>query len=450
MATIQLQLARSLPPSRLRSSSDPFVDPAAAKKKQRPPPPPPKSKPSARMPAAVPKSAPPHRDNHEITEAVRDTVTYRTQTDNSPRTRMGRSQTAISPAQNTTSRPAGRRSQSQDSGGIVEKPRSSGKSRGSKKGSQHADVIDRLDFTGVGPMFHHDGPFDACAPSRNKHRNQAPMYAWTGKPEHAPRGDSAYPPTLAYQAFSNDYPDPPKKKVDAIAEAWGIHEPEPFEEFFAGGGSTRPDGDTPASSIYNGKESHGSLSHSSPATRRPKEDKDARPRIAARRSLVPPPQPIFVPDQSDTADVPPASPPLGSPGYPNRSKSLMHRIRKMRDAPNVPVSADYQQPPSPSARAISYQSDSDGTRPTHRSQNSFLGRFGGGTRTNPASVPEKPEPFIFIDAQNQNQTNKELPATPMNGGTTPPGEKGAYFDGGPLGRKTSIMKKVGKVVRGAK
>jgi len=94
---MQLQLSRSLPPSRLRSSSDPFVDPAAAaKQKQRapPPPPPPKSKPSARMPAAVPKSAPPHRDNHDITEAVRDTVTYRTQTDSSPRTRVGRSQTA--------------------------------------------------------------------------------------------------------------------------------------------------------------------------------------------------------------------------------------------------------------------------------------------------------------------------------------------------------------------
>jgi hypothetical protein len=379
-----------------------------------------------------------------------------------------------SPAQNSTSRPTGRRSQSQDSGGIVEKPRSNGKPR-SKKGSQHADVIDRLDFTGVGPstssllvklrrlnlwnclVFHHDGPFDACAPSRNKHRNKAPLHAWTGKPDHAPIGDSAYSSALAYQAFSNDYPDPPKKKVDAIAEAWGIHEPEPFEEFFAGGGSTRPDGDTPASSIYNGKESHGSLStsHSSPATRRPKEDKDARPRVAARRSLVPPPQPIFVPDQSD-ADVPPSSPPLGSPGFPNRSKSLMHRIRKMRDAPNVPVSADYEQPPSPSTQAVNYQSDSNGTRPTHRSQNSFLGRFGGGTRINPASVPEKPEPFIFIDAQNQNQTNKELPATPMNGGMTPPGEEsppGVHFDGsqgGPLGRKASLMKKVGRVVRGAK
>jgi hypothetical protein len=47
------------------------------------------------MPAAVPKSAPPHRDNHDITEAVRDTVTYRNQTDSSPRTRMGRSQTAM-------------------------------------------------------------------------------------------------------------------------------------------------------------------------------------------------------------------------------------------------------------------------------------------------------------------------------------------------------------------
>lgn len=49
-----------------------------------------------------------------------------------------------------SSRPSGRRSQSEDSGHVTEKPRSNGKSR-PKKGSQHADVIDKLDFTGVGP-----------------------------------------------------------------------------------------------------------------------------------------------------------------------------------------------------------------------------------------------------------------------------------------------------------
>ena len=55
----------------------------------------------------------------------------------------------------TSSKPAAvtsRRSHSQDSviqvANAVEKARRAGKP---KKGSSHADVIDRLDFTGVGP-----------------------------------------------------------------------------------------------------------------------------------------------------------------------------------------------------------------------------------------------------------------------------------------------------------
>jgi hypothetical protein len=50
------------------------------------------------------------------------------------------------------SRSSGRRSQSEDSAYVTEKPRSNGKPR-NKKSSQHADVIDRLDFTGVGPSM---------------------------------------------------------------------------------------------------------------------------------------------------------------------------------------------------------------------------------------------------------------------------------------------------------
>ncbi|KAF9535402.1 Pal1 cell morphology protein-domain-containing protein [Crepidotus variabilis] len=343
-------------------------------------------------------------------------------------------------------RPSGRRSQSEDSGHHAEKARSGAKPKG-KKGSQHADVIDRLDFTGVGPMFHHDGPFDACAPSRNKHRNKAPMYAWGDDLTAAQLGDSAYPAAHAYKAFSNDYAPPPKKKVDAIAEAWGIHEPEPFEDFSAGGG--RPDGDTPASSIYNGRDSH---TRSAVPTRRPKDARDPR-----RRSQAPPPQPIFVGDSPDI-DVAPSSPNFND--NPKRSRSIMQRIRKMRDAPNVPVGPDYIPHPP-----VSPTSPTDPTRPTHRSQNSFLGRFGaGGSRPNPEMPPntiqtEKSEPFVLIETQNN---NKELPAPPMmqKASTTPPSDNGhsnGYFDAqgissspgaGGLGRKTSLMKKMGRVVRG--
>ncbi|KAG6885592.1 hypothetical protein C0993_012594 [Termitomyces sp. T159_Od127] len=321
-----------------------------------------------------------------IADAVRDTVTVRGPTEYAARTRVARSNTAqhvpsprlrsplMSHRAPAAAKQPARRSHSQDP-----KPRPK-----PKKGSQHADVIDRLDFTGVGPMFHHDGPFDACAPSRNRQRSNAPMFAWQDDLPH------------------HRAPEPPKKKVDAIAEAWGIHEPEPYEEFFAGGGTARADADTPASSIYNGRDAH----------------KKRTPRPADPRRPVPPPQPIFVPE----------SPPL-SPGNPQRKKSLMQRIRKMRDAPNVPVAPD-DQPPSPST-----SSEPILARPTHRPQNSFLGRFAS---SRPA---DKPEPFVYIEP-----SNKELPPPPPE--TESPPEVAGYSDSGSPGvvRKTSLMKKVGRVV----
>jgi hypothetical protein len=296
-------------------------------------------------------------------------------------------------------------------------------------------------------VFHHDGPFDACAPSRNKHHNKAPMYAWGTIPDESPvlhSRDGAYPSADVYKVFSNDYPEAPKKKVDAIAEAWGIHEPEPFEEFFAGGGSGRQDSDTPASSIYNGKDSQ-STPRNNPTVRRVKDNRGDRPGSSARRSFAPPPQPIFFPDPSEIEL--PESPPSTATGFPKRSKSLMYRIRKMRDAPNVPVGPDYDEPPlSPSS-----PTDASSPRPTHRSQNSFLGRFGGAPR---AEKLEKPESYVFIEPQ----TNKELPVLPSSSSTPDedvpfqsyPESQMSPTPGDNFGRKTSIMKKVGRVVRGAK
>lgn len=279
-------------------------------------------------------------------------------------------------------------------------------------------------------MFHHDGPFDACAPSRNKLRNKAPLYAWGDDSTAAQLSGSAYPSAHAYAAFSNDYPDPPKKKVDALAEAWGIHEPEPFEDFSAGGGSGKLDGgDTPTSSIYNGKDSH------SRPGRRPKEDRERQ-----RRSVLPPPQPIFVGEPTEMED--PGSPPASpvSPGIPKRTKSIMQRFRKMRDAPNVPVGRDFDmQVGSPTSPIELY-------RPTHRPQNSFLGRLAGGSRGN-QPITERPEPFVFIEPQ-----TKDLPPAPIQDEpVTPTSENEDFADGQPttggLGRKTSFIKKVGKAVR---
>ncbi|KAK9325701.1 hypothetical protein V1517DRAFT_314083 [Lipomyces orientalis] len=52
-------------------------------------------------------------------------------------------------------------------------------SSSSKKQNGALDKIDKLDVTGIfGTGFHHDGPFDACNPHRNKNKNKAPMLAF--------------------------------------------------------------------------------------------------------------------------------------------------------------------------------------------------------------------------------------------------------------------------------
>lgn len=48
------------------------------------------------------------------------------------------------------------------------------------KPRKHLDKIDRLDVTGFSTTggFHHDGPFDACNPNRNKNAKKAPVLAF--------------------------------------------------------------------------------------------------------------------------------------------------------------------------------------------------------------------------------------------------------------------------------
>jgi hypothetical protein len=136
---------------------------------------------------------------------------------------------------------------------------------------------------------------------------------------------SRSPPATAN--YSSYYSEPPKKKVDAIAEAWGMHEPEPYEEFSAGGGDH--DG-----AITNGGTT---MREARPNGRRTREDLTSRPRASHR---IPPPQPIFVGDgQRPEAHSPQPSPSSGGANI-GRNKSIIQRIRKMRDSPNVPVGFD--------------------------------------------------------------------------------------------------------------
>ncbi|KAL4069666.1 hypothetical protein V8B97DRAFT_606066 [Scleroderma yunnanense] len=476
--------------TRHRSYSDPFSDPIYPSKPipRLPPEPPPKFPPYNHRIVVPPKPA--HRRDN-MADALRDTVQVR-HPDQPTRTRTGRSQTiAPNPSANTSRPSHGRRSQSQDSvlhaANALEKAK--GKPHG-KKGSIHADVIDRLDFTGVGPMFHHDGPFDACTPSRNRHRTKAPMLAWTTNPaeEYALNPSGPYPSPDAYNGGFAPIYDAPKKKVDAIAEAWGIHEPEPYEEFFAGGGTTRRDGGTPSSSIYAGREGHVSRNTTPQHSlgRRSKDgrdlrevyreyldddtrqaqlrDKDRSGRDRRARGGLPPPQPIMVPGpEAYHSDI--EGGPVSPSGQPKRTKSLMQRFRRLRENPGIPADdRPTDRLPSPTQR--DYQS---GTRPTHRSQNSFLGRLGGSsgyngehvdrrgyTKENTSPMSEASEAYVYIDDPRR---EKRLPATPHALATTRTSsgeDRYGYNDATPgspgpgLGRKTSLLKKVKDVVRGPK
>ncbi|KAI0274714.1 hypothetical protein BC834DRAFT_849266 [Gloeopeniophorella convolvens] len=425
-----------LPPSqpslrhttRHRTQPDPFADPT-------PPPLPPKNPTPSRtrsrtQPQPTLRSAP--RMDSQQTHAPPRSA------DIPSRTRPSRSQTTgVSSSANAAPRPqpAARRSHSSDS--VPSDKAKLARSK-SKKTSVHADVIDRLDFTGVGPMFHHDGPFDACAPSRNRHRTKAPMYAWTSinaedeevaaryrdKEDQVPVApaltyNASYPsaepirlPPAPSNQYTSYYSEAPKKKVDAIAEAWGIHEPEPYEEFFAGAGEA----DGP---ITNGNPS---AKESRTNGRRARDDPTSRPRGSGRPN-IPPPQPIFVGDALESTGAPP-SPGSGGANL-GRNKSLMQRIRKMRDSPNVPVGFDEMGAPSDGRFTRNGRGDTSPTSPM--------------------------EPYVYVDDR-----AKDLPTTPAS-----PGSDG-YFDtqygsaaspttpGGGLGRKTSILKKVRGVVRGSK
>ncbi|AET37557.1 Pal1 family protein Ecym_1322 [Eremothecium cymbalariae DBVPG len=82
---------------------------------------------------------------------------------------------------------------------------SSGKKDKSGKGTlmpKNVDTIDKLDVTGLfGGAFHHDGPFDACTPHRNKNNKVAPVLAF---PKDGPNSTLAGAPPAANKAARNE------------------------------------------------------------------------------------------------------------------------------------------------------------------------------------------------------------------------------------------------------
>lgn len=408
-----------------------------------------------------------HPQREDMLAAVRDAVTVKSP----PQDRTRPSKTHHTQPSDNATPTRQRRSHSTDSPPVVpDKSSKQSRPKPSKKASMHADAIDRLDISGVGfAMLHHDGPFDACAPSRNKHKHKAPMLAWSpsdgppdlsGIPDLSAQRSPMTPPSMdspyamahsgvtgIYPAYASIPSSLPKKRVDALAEAWGVAEPEPFEEFSAGGGER-----SAPNSIRNGKEPS--------SARRVKESREAYRDIQESnhrlksRPTIPPPQPISLPGSRPTNSHS-ISPEDGqySPTYytqsdggrdisPRRTKSLIARIKKMRDAPNVPVSYDEGdsvefKSENPDANPIDLVSATPQTRPTHRHQSSFLGLFKtGGTGSTPVSPTYPGEDVNY--AYSEDLKDKDLPPTPMDyfGDARRPGTAPG------LGRRTSLMNKI--------
>jgi len=233
--------------------------------------------------------------------------------------------------------------------------------------------------------------------------------------------------------YPAERPTSPKRR-ETIADAWGKGEPEPFEEFFAGSVTTAVKGAgetglaSAASSIHGGKEGHGN----SNGKRR------ERPLRRPTKNL-PPPKPIFPPESGieeiATPDITSGTPTSPGFGGPKRSRSLMHRIKKMREQPNVPVG--YEPGANDEDPSSSSENQHGVTRPSHRHQQSLLGKLGNRSPTSPTFAEEEDE--------------KDLPGLPASPRFQ---EQDGYFSAPPnsagLGRKTSIMQRVRGVVSKAR
>jgi hypothetical protein len=111
----------------------------------------------------------------------------------------------------------------------------------------------------------------------------------------------------------------------------------------------------------------------------------------------------------------------------------------MRETPNMPVNTE-----DPNGVQTTYESGGSG-RPNHKSQNSFAGRLVGEGIKEQLPPPQENDSYIPAEISKY----KDLPSPPNSPNS---GEKG-YFeqtDAIDLGRKRSLMQRVGGVVRGKK
>ncbi|KAL7423996.1 hypothetical protein Q5752_001581 [Cryptotrichosporon argae] len=241
-----------------------------------------------------------------------------------------------------------------------------------KRPGRHGDVIDTWDPTGLGSaMWHHAGPYDAAAPSRNVNlpSAKAPMQAFNGAPVTSPprTGPSTIslssPPTVPPKPRDADRerrPPPPKPgasrrtsgglsaqystsvptsggyfpdqnapkdeaelarldrqrqredKRRALKAAWGIDTPEPFEDFGASPSEENIDlEDDLVNDLY----------------AKPSRSPGLRLGLGPRTPPVPE-EGVGSPGSEDGPRGAPSA--FARPGGVKRTKSLMQKIKSMR------------------------------------------------------------------------------------------------------------------------
>jgi len=248
------------------------------------------------------------------------------------------------------------------------------------------------------------------------------------------------------------HPQVQDKNVDRIAEAWGIHEPEPYEEFSSSAAAHRSSGTgftSAASSVYGNNDS--SKSGTSTAM--------GGDKTLHSKPAIPPPEPLRLPATMLDDNNFPSSP-------PSRSRSVIGRIRKIRDIPDSPVISDM----ADNEPNLACQSDiKERNRNTgHRHHNSLFGRFGrSGIRDDPVlnlTSRQEAEEFVFVrdppaprSRERTHFIDKALPPPPAVTPSTnvfPASHEGDQIDlknndrGIAPRRRTSLLRKMKDAVRG--
>nr|KIR85599.1 hypothetical protein I308_04295 [Cryptococcus tetragattii IND107] len=237
-----------------------------------------------------------------------------------------------------------------------------------KKGSRHADVIDTWDPTGLGSaMWHHAGPYDAAAPSRNTNlpTTKAPMKAFQ-KPESPvapPRGPSTIslsPPVPPAKDTPRDVLEPDRRRPsrgistgrrsagDGLTGQYSTSMPSDGG-YFPNIGEEDPQDEATLARIERQRERESKRKALKAAwgidTPEPFEDYGGTPNDGPidrfRLGIDPRTPPIKEDSTSPTLESPP---PLRAvvtatnvpPGGIKRTKSLMQKIKTMRENPNIP------------------------------------------------------------------------------------------------------------------